>query len=310
MTQSAGTVSSVAAAGGVEAPERLRPGRGAPDRARSILWTKLVAAEAPAGFVPRPRLNELLGRGVEAGPLTLVSASPGTGKSALLSSWAAEQGDVLEMAWVSLDREDNWAPRFWARRRRALTGRAREADRRPGSPDRRPRDAARHARRARPRRRPGAREPQRAERGQTLIARAPPDLHVVLAARADPGLRLQRLRLAGDLAEIRAADLAFTRARVRERCWPRPAVHLDDEAIETLARARRAGRPACAWRPCRCGAQPDPARLVRRFAGDDAAVMRLPAERDPRAASRPTWSTFLLRTSVPDMRDGRSSPTS
>ncbi len=36
----------------------------------------------------------------------------------------ARRGD-LDVAWLSLDRDDNWAPRFWAGVERALTGRVR-----------------------------------------------------------------------------------------------------------------------------------------------------------------------------------------
>ena len=43
-----------------------------------------------------------------------------------------------------------------------------------------------------------------------LLEQQPPQLRLVLATRADPALRLHRLRVAGDLTDIRADDLAFT----------------------------------------------------------------------------------------------------
>ncbi len=71
--------------------------------------TKLVAPPRPPSFVKRPRLDELLTRSVEQ-PLTLVSAHPGTGKTALVASWASGRRDV---AWLTVDRDDNWSPHFW-----------------------------------------------------------------------------------------------------------------------------------------------------------------------------------------------------
>lgn len=43
-----------------------------------------------------------------------------------------------------------------------------------------------------------------------LLEQQPPQLRLVLTTRADPALRLNRLRVAGDLTDIRADDLAFT----------------------------------------------------------------------------------------------------
>ena len=51
---------------------------------------------------------------------------------------------------------------------------------------------------------------------ELLVMRAPPELRFVLATRHDVRLGLHRLRLEGELAEIRAADLRFTLAEARE----------------------------------------------------------------------------------------------
>ncbi len=45
-----------------------------------------------------------------------------------------------------------------------------------------------------------------------LLDQLPPRLHLVIASRADPPLPLPRLRVRGDLTELRAADLRFTPA--------------------------------------------------------------------------------------------------
>ena len=43
-----------------------------------------------------------------------------------------------------------------------------------------------------------------------LLDHAPPQLHLVIASRADPPLPVSRLRARGELTELRAADLRFT----------------------------------------------------------------------------------------------------
>ena len=47
---------------------------------------------------------------------------------------------------------------------------------------------------------------------ELLVLRAPPELRFVLAARRDLRLGLHRLRLEGELTEIRPADLRFSLA--------------------------------------------------------------------------------------------------
>jgi LuxR family maltose regulon positive regulatory protein len=49
-----------------------------------------------------------------------------------------------------------------------------------------------------------------------LLAKLPEHVHAILATRRDLPLRLHKLRLAGDLAEIRAQDLRFTQQETRE----------------------------------------------------------------------------------------------
>ena len=49
-----------------------------------------------------------------------------------------------------------------------------------------------------------------------LLTNLPPGGHAILVTRHDLPLRLHRLRLAGELAEIRAADLRFTECETQE----------------------------------------------------------------------------------------------
>ena len=51
---------------------------------------------------------------------------------------------------------------------------------------------------------------------ERLLAVLPSSARVVLSSRRDPPIRLHRLRLADEVAEIRAADLRFTERETRE----------------------------------------------------------------------------------------------
>src|SRR5437764_4623702 len=74
-----------------------------------LLATKLHIPALRPHRVPRPRLTARLEAGA-AGPLTLVSAPAGFGKSTLLSEWIHAGGRPV--AWVSLDEGDNDPVRF------------------------------------------------------------------------------------------------------------------------------------------------------------------------------------------------------
>lgn len=78
-----------------------------------LLASKVTVPDLPAGLVARQRLFELLRAGVE-GPLTLLAAPAGFGKTVLLASWIATTRPHAHLGWVSLDADDNDAVRFWS----------------------------------------------------------------------------------------------------------------------------------------------------------------------------------------------------
>jgi LuxR family maltose regulon positive regulatory protein len=191
----------------------------------SLLATKLYIPALRPHRVPRPRLTARLEAGT-AGPLTLLSAPAGFGKSTLLSEWIHHSGRPV--AWVSLDEGDGDPVRFLGYAVAALR------KLHPGLGE----DALTRLRHAQS---PTAAELEpiltallneidaAAEdlvlvfddyhavesavvQGavQFLLDRLPPRLHLVLATRVDPPLHLSRLRARGQLAELRARDLRFT----------------------------------------------------------------------------------------------------
>src|SRR5215467_6631039 len=74
-----------------------------------LLATKLYRPEPRARLVRRSHLMQRLTQGV-AGPLTLISAPAGFGKTTLVSQWLAAYGRPA--AWVSLDAAENDPARF------------------------------------------------------------------------------------------------------------------------------------------------------------------------------------------------------
>ena len=81
-------------------------------RTMQLLQTKLQRPRVPRQFVPRPRLSERLDQGSE-GPLTLVCAAAGYGKTTLVSAWIESLGarnppaTREPVAWISLDERDS-----------------------------------------------------------------------------------------------------------------------------------------------------------------------------------------------------------
>ena len=157
----------------------------------------------------RGRLHETLDEGTQRA-LTLISAPPGAGKTVLLGSWIAAGGPPGPVAWLSLDPADADRRRFWRAVLEAL--------------DRAGAGEAVAALAAHPQGRAdrltsalmtaldGRDEPvvlvlddfhevAEAVHGDLdqILNRPPPALRVVIATRADPPLRLGRLRLRDQL---------------------------------------------------------------------------------------------------------------
>ena len=126
--------------------------------------------------------------------------------------------------------------------------------------------------------------------------RAPPELRFVLATRHDLRLGLHRLRLEGELSEIRTADLQFTQAEARELltaagvALPEPALAMLHERAEGWAAGLRLAALSLAGHE-------DPERFAAEFSGSERTVadylLAEVLERQPDEVRR-----LLLRTSV------------
>src|SRR5512146_184506 len=78
-------------------------------KADPLLRTKLRLPFTRPGLVSRPRLQQQIGQGL-CGPLTLVTAPAGFGKTTLVAACVAVCG--MPVAWLSLDKDDNRTGRF------------------------------------------------------------------------------------------------------------------------------------------------------------------------------------------------------
>jgi len=80
----------------------------------SSMRVQLADAAPPGatGLVRRGELFGVLDRAL-SGRVTVVSAPPGSGKTFLVRSWLEQAEPGLRVAWVSLERGESDAQRFW-----------------------------------------------------------------------------------------------------------------------------------------------------------------------------------------------------
>ncbi|HYH90334.1 MAG TPA: LuxR C-terminal-related transcriptional regulator [Solirubrobacteraceae bacterium] len=274
--------------------------------------TKFSLPHDQPGIIVRRRLLRALDAGAEQ-PLTLLSAPPGSGKTALLASWVAYRGAQDSVAWVSLDTADAERPRFWRAVLHAVSGAGGgEALRTLAAhpPARADRLVAALADALEGRDVPlvlvlddfhEVNEAVHADIDR-LLHRPPPALRVMIATRADPGLRLGRMRMQGELAEIRAPDLALTLDETAEML-DAGGVAMQAADVRRLWDHTEGWVGAIRLAALALRGHPDPRSFVVDFAGDDRAISDyLLSEVMSRMSSENR--SFLLRTSVAGLLNG------
>lgn len=279
------------------------------------LVTKLVPPRARARVVGRPRLDRLMALG-SAARLTLLSAPAGFGKTTLLGTWLAN-GPRRPTAWVSLDERDRDASAFWSyvllAIDRAAPGTATSASTllRSGQA---PIEALLAALLNELSVLPDdltlmlddyhlAEGPDVRAGMAFFVAHLPPQLHLVISSRVDPGLPLARLRARGDLVEIRAANLRFTDDEAAAYLNDLNALGLAPGDVATLDARTEGWAAALQLAALSLQGRDDAARFIAGFAGDDRFVVDYLADevldREP-----PEIRRFLLDTSVLDRLTG------
>lgn len=260
--------------------------------------------------VRRPRLDVMLDHAI-GHTLTLVSAGPGFGKTLTVASWVRRREGDHAFGWIALDQTDDSSHGFWSAMLAAIRASGVVAEESalndliPASVFGAREVETLLAGLASLRRRLVLvfddfhliRNPEVLASVALLLERLPEKLTLVLITRADPVLPLHRVRVAGQLVEIRSRDLAFTRAEAAE-LFAIEGFRLREDQLDILY-ARTEGWAA----GLRLAAMSmDPQHVdagVERVTGSDRAIaeylvgevlLRLaPEERD-----------FLLLTSVVD----------
>ena len=282
-----------------------------------LLATKLHVPGPQPGFVPRRRLAARLDEGVERG-LVLVCAPAGSGKTALLSSWA--RCGQRPAAWLSLDASDNDPARFWrhavAALDRACPGIAERVGPLLGPPAPSSFEALVTA----------LINDLSAQRGDGevllvlddyhlvgsqpvheslgfLLQHLPPGLHPVLASRADPPLPLARLRALGQLAELRAAELRFTADEAAAMLREAVGNDLPDAAVAALGARTEGWAAGLRLAALSLHGHDDAAAFVAAFTGSHRYVLDYLAEEVLEGQDKQV-RMFLLETSVLERLSG------
>ena len=270
-----------------------------------------VARPGAGGVVSRPGLRERLG----SARVTVVSAPPGSGKTVLLRSWIAETSLAERAGWVAVGRDEQDPQRFWLSALGALrqttpgSALVRELT---GAPDldgwaiveRLLKDLAPlqdrlwlviddlHE----------LRSPEARRQLELLMMRAPQELRFVLAGRQDVPLGLHRVRLEGELAEIRANDLRFTMEEAGA-LFAAAGVELPGRALELLVDRTEGWVAGLRLAALSLAGHPDPERFAAEFSGTDRTVAEYllaeVLERHDEQVRR-----LLLHTSVLDRVNG------
>jgi LuxR family maltose regulon positive regulatory protein len=106
---------------------------------------------------------------------------------------------------------------------------------------------------------------------ELLVMRAPATLRLVLATRHDLRLGLHRLRLAGELTEIRAAGLRFTRAEAKA-LFDAAGITLSDPALGLLYERTEGWAAGLRLAALSLAGHPDPDRFAAEFSGSERTV--------------------------------------
>ena len=249
--------------------------------------------------------------------LTLLDAPAGWGKTTLLAEWAAGDRD-RSFAWLSLERGDNDPTRFWSyvleTLDRAAPGAGSEAERFLGAPGASLTDVVL----------PVLLNGLEALDGEIvlvlddyhlissaaihegvafLVDHLPRSLRLVLATRTDPLLPLARLRAHGELLEIRAAELGFTREETGALLNDVLALDLPDELVTRLQERTEGWAAGLHLAALSLRHHADPRAFVLAFTGDDRHIVDyLGAE--VLANETPQTRSFLLRTSILERLSG------
>jgi LuxR family maltose regulon positive regulatory protein len=276
-----------------------------------LLQTKLYVPPLRPFLVPRPRLVEKLTERLD-NKLTLISAPAGFGKTSLISEWV--QQCERAVSWASLDEGDNDPARFLAYLVAALQkiasaiGESALAQR--PSPEMPVTEMALtavindiaanqenfilvlddyHLITAQPIH----------DALTFLLDHQPPQMHLVIATRADPPLPLALLRGRGQLTELRQADLRFTPDEAAAFLNQVMGLGLSADDVSALSARTEGWITGLQMAAVSMAGREDTTAFIRAFAGSDRYIADYLVEevlnRQPAHLQ-----DFLLKTAVLD----------
>src|SRR5215216_236956 len=277
----------------------------------TLVSTKLRPSQARPNLVARPRLIAKLEREVGR-KLTLLTAPAGFGKTTLLGEWVAGRSDERSIAWVSVDEADNDPARFLS----YLVAALRTIEdgfgegilsslRAPGSL---PVEAS-----------TGALINELADIPANLaivlddyhlidsdqvhgivsflLERLPSNVHLVIASRIDPPLPLARLRARGQITEINATDLFFTREEAVAFMKDTMGLNLSDKDVGALEERTEGWIAGLQLAALSMRDREDIPGFVRAFSGSHRDVLDFLSEEVLERQSE-QMRAFLLETSI------------
>jgi LuxR family maltose regulon positive regulatory protein len=270
----------------------------------------LQVAQATPRLIDRSDLLAALDRAA-ARKVTIISAPAGSGKTSLLRAWADRPGQPRRLAVVSVQRDQRDAQQFWLALLSAVRH-ASGAEPPAATPDFNGRVMVDRllSELADQRRRlilviddlHELHSPDALAQLTRLLTNLPPRVHAVLTTRHDLPLGLHQLRLAGELAEIRAADLRFTERETRE-LLDASGITLSEAGVALLHQRTEGWVAGLRLAAISLADHPDPERFVAEFSGSERTVSEyLLAEMLERQPD--DVKDLLLRTSVLDRVNG------
>ena len=216
--------------------------------------------------------------------MTILSAPAGSGKTSLLRAWADRPGQPRGLAVLQVQRDQPDAQQFWlglldaVRHASGTTSRAEPPTATPdfNGPAMVDRVLSELA---------DARDgitlviddlhelhsPEALAQLTRLLTNLPANVHAILATRRDLRLELHRVRLAGELAELRGAELRFTERETRE-LLDASGIALSDAGMALLHQRTEGWAAGLRLAAISLAGHPDPERFVAEFSGSDRTV--------------------------------------
>ena len=277
----------------------------------SLLAAKLHFPQVRSNLVARPRLVQILEKGLQ-GPLTLISAPAGSGKTTLMGEWRTHSEHTTPIAWLSLDSAENDLHRFLTYLTTSMQSAA--------STLTLPTNDLLKSSQPPP---PDVIAALLLEALNTLdtdlvlalddyhvisnitihetlnklLECAPPVFHLVILTRSDPPLPLARLRVRNQLTEIRAHDLRFTLDESAEFLSHIMGLSLSSEQVALMEERTEGWIAGLQLAALSMRGREDVDDFVTAFAGSNRFVVDYLIEEVLSLQSEKTRE-FLLKTSI------------